>query len=124
MPGKDLRQAVATFVQQLMGRVQLLIDDVTSLEVSTYSVDAPQLESVSASEDVGALAAGGASPAQRQGYTRIAFHCDLNGCTETGRQGEVDASVLSMHGATVNQALAGRETLLAVGRETLDKLRG
>jgi len=119
MPGKDLRQAVATFVQQLKGRVQPLIDDVTSLEVSTYSVDAPQLESVTASEDVGALAADGASQVQRQGYTRVAFHCDLNGCTETGRQDEVDVTVRPMHSATVAQALAGRETLLDAVREAI-----
>lgn len=118
MSGKDLRQAVATFVQQLMGRVQPLLDEATSLEVSTYSVDAPQLESLVA------MAAGGALPVPRRGYTRVTFHCDLNGCTEVERRDEVDAPVRPMHSVAVEQALAGRETLLTVGREALDRLRG
>ncbi len=115
MPDKDLRQAVATFVEQLKGRVQPLIDDVTALEVSTYGVDAPQLENVAATEDVAALA-------QRQGYTRVTFQCDLSGCTQTGRTDDVDTLVRPMHSATVEQALAGREKLLTVGLGALESL--
>lgn len=121
MPGGNLPQALATLVQQLRARLQPMIADVTSLEVSTYSVDAPRLENAVASKDVTALVAVGA---QRQGYTRVAFHCDLNGCTETGRQEAVDAAARPMHEATVSQALAGRETLLAVGRAALNQLKG
>jgi hypothetical protein len=116
MPGKNLQQAAATLVQQVQARVQPLLADVTSLEVSTYSVDASQLESVAASEDVAALA-------QRHGYTRVTFQCDLNACTETGREEAVDAAARPMHNATVEAALKGRETLLAEGRQTLGKLR-
>lgn len=114
MPGKNLQQAVATLVQQVQTRVQLLLADVTSLEVSTYGVDAPQFENVAASEDVSLLA-------QRQGYTRVTFHCDLNACTETGREDEVDAAVRSMHKTMVEISLEGREKLLAVGREALGR---
>ncbi|MGC9393541.1 MAG: hypothetical protein ACP5J4_01655 [Anaerolineae bacterium] len=123
MPGKNLRQAAATLVQQLQARVQSLIADVTSLEVCTYGVDALQLESVAASEDVAALAAAGASGVKRQGYTRITFQCDLSTCTEIGREDAVDAAARSMHSASVEVALAGRATLLAEGRQTLSKLR-
>lgn len=116
MPGKNLQQAVATLVQQVRACVQPLLADVTSLEVSTYGVDAPQLENVAASEDVAALA-------PRHGYTRVTFRCDLNACTETGREDEVALPVRPMHSATVEMALAGREKLLAVGREALGKQR-
>lgn len=119
MPGKNLQQAVATLAQQVQARVHPMIADVTSLEVSTYGVDASQLESVAAAEDVAALAAAGGSPVRRQGYTRVAFHCDLNGCMETGRQDEVDVTVRPMHASTVTQALAGREMLLDAVREVL-----
>ena len=115
MPGKNLQQAVSTLVQQVQARVQPLLADVTSLEVSTYGVDAPQLERVVASQDVAALA-------QRHGYTRVTFRCDLNTC-EAAREDDVAVPVRPMHSATVDVALEGRETLLAVGRETLGKLR-
>lgn len=114
MPGKNLQQAFATLVQQVQARVQPLLTDVTSVEVRTYGVDAPQLESVAAAEDVSLLA-------QRQGYTRVTFHCDLNACTETGREEAVDAVARPMHSATVQAALEGREALLAVGREALGR---
>jgi hypothetical protein len=110
MPGKNLQQAVATFVKRVRGRVQPLLADVTSLEVSTYGVDAPQLESVAASQDVATLA-------QRQGYTRVTFQCDLNGCLETGREDEVEALVRPMHSAMVEMALAERAKLLDAIRQ-------
>ena len=122
MPVTDLRESFATFVQQLKAKVQHLTNDVTSLEVSTYGVDVPQLSSVAASEDVAALATGGASPVKRRGYTAVAFHCDMNACTETGRQDEVDVAVSAMHQSAVEQALTGRETLLT-GREVLEQIR-
>lgn len=112
MPGKNLRQAAATLVQQVQARVQSLLADITSLEVSTYGVDAPHLERVAATEDVTGLA-------QRHGYTRVTFKCDVSGCTETGRTDDVDTSVRPMHSAAVAQALAGRETLLDAVREAL-----
>jgi hypothetical protein len=118
MPGKNLQQAAATLVQQLQARVQPLIADVTSVEVCTYGVDASQLESVAASEDVAALAA-----VKRRGYTCITFQCDLNTCTEIGREDAVDAAARPMHCATLEAALEGRETLLAVGRQAVGKLR-
>jgi hypothetical protein len=120
---KNLQQAAATLVQQLQARVQPLIADVTSLEVCTYGVDALQLESVAASADVAALAVASASVVKRQGYTRVTFQCDLNTCTETGREDAVDADARTMHRATVSAALVGRETLLAEGRQVLGKLR-
>jgi hypothetical protein len=118
MSGKNLRQAAATLVKQLQARVQPLIADVTSLEVWTYGVDALRLESVAASEDVATLAA-----VKRQGYTRVTFQCDLNTCTEIGREDAVDAAARLMHSATVEAALEGREILLAEGRRALGKLR-
>ncbi|HOU12182.1 MAG TPA: hypothetical protein PKZ84_03635 [Anaerolineae bacterium] len=115
MPDKDLRQAVAAFVGQLKDRVQPLIDDVTSVEISTYAAAAPLLESVVTAEDIGIFA-------QRQGYTRVAFQCDMSGCLETGRTDDVDASVRPMHSSTVAQALAEREKLLTVGLGALASL--
>lgn len=115
MPDKDLRQAVAAFVGQLKEHVQPLVDDVTSVEISTYGADAPLLESVVTAEDLGTFA-------RRQGYTRVAFQCDMNGCTATGRTDDVDMSVRPMHSATVEQALAEREKLLTVGLEALANL--
>ena len=123
MPGKNLQQAAATLVKQLQARVQPLIADVTSLEVCTYGVDASQLESVAASEDVAALATADVSAVKRQGYTCITFQCDVNACTETGREDAVDAAARPMHRATLEAALAGRETLLAEVRRALGKLR-
>ena len=123
MPGKNLQQAVATLVQQVQARVQPLLADVTSVEVSAYGVDPLQLEDVATSEDVTALAASGASPLKRQGYTRVTFQCDLNACTETGREEAVEADARPIHSAMVETSLEGRETLLAVGREALGKLR-
>ena len=123
MPGKNLQQAAATLVQQLQARVQPLIADVTSLEVCTYGVEALQLESVAASEDVAALAATGVSGVKRQGYTCITFQCDLNTCTEVGREDAADAAARSMHRATLEAALEGREILLAEVRQALGKLR-
>ena len=116
MPGKNLQQAAASLVKQLQARVQPLLADVTSLEVCTYGVDASHLEDVAASEDVAMLA-------QRQGYTRVTFQCDLSACTETGREEAVDAAARPMHRTMVELSLEGRETLLAVGREALGKLR-
>ena len=118
MPGKNLQQAAATLVQQVQARIQPLLTEVTSLEVSTYSVDAPQLESVAAAQDVATL-----TTVKRQGYTHIAFRCDLNVCTQTGREDTVDAAARPMHSDTVAQALAGRETLLAAGYEVLKGIR-
>jgi len=123
MPVKDLRLSFTTFVQQLKTKVQRLTDDVTSVEISTYTVAAPQIESVVTSADVAALAADGISPVKRQGYTQVTFHCDMNACTETGRQDTVDAAVDAMHHSTVDQALAGRETLLDAGYEVLKRVR-
>ncbi|HOT91998.1 MAG TPA: hypothetical protein PLJ78_07860 [Anaerolineae bacterium] len=122
MRGKNLPQAVTKLVQQLQARVQPLFADVTSLEVSTYGVDAPQLASVAASKDVTTLAAAADAPVQRRGYTRVTFHCDLHGCTEVGREEIIEAPVRPIHNVTVEQALVGRETLFVAIRETFSGL--
>ncbi len=124
MPGKDLRQAFAAFVQQLKDRLQSLIADVTAVETSTYGVEAPHLEDIAAAVDIETPANAASSTVQRRGYTRVSLHCDLQGCTETGRQDDVEESVRPIHEEAVEQTLAGRETLLEVSRETLERLRG
>jgi hypothetical protein len=130
MAGRDLRASVTAFVKQLQAKVQRLTGDVTTLDVSTYTVPVGQFATTVEGIDAGTvdalatrLASADPLSVQRCGFTQITFDCDVMSCTETGRTDEVDPAVDAMHGAVVDQALVGREAILSVTREVVERVR-
>ena len=117
---KNLSQAVTAFVQQLQDKVRRLTEDVTTLEVSTYTVGKQRFAAV---VDEGDVTAADPGHVKRQGFTRITFNCDMTSCTQSGRTDDVAPAVAVMHRASVDGALVGREAMLDAGYEVLARVR-
>lgn len=120
MAGKDLRHSVTVFVEQLRDKVQRLTAEVTTLDVRTYVAPVEQLAAAAAELDAGAAMT---TAAQRRGYTRITYDCDLTSCVETDRADDVDPAVEAIHRSAVDGAVAGRDVVLGMAREVIERVR-
>ena len=111
-----LQEAVKKFAADLAQTVNTFIDDVSSLEVRTYTTPVDQAETF--------IAQGGADVAVLQAYTRIAFDGDTTICVPTGEGGEINQAVWGLHQATVQQAMDNRTKMVqAVGEAAASALK-
>ena len=116
MADLTLQEAVKKFAADLAEKVNTFIDDVSSLEVRTYTTPADQAEVF--------IAEGGAEKAVLQAYTRIAFDGDTTTCVPTDEGGEINQEVWALHQTTVQQAMENRTKMVqAVGEAAASALK-
>ena len=111
-----LQEAVKKFAADLAKTVNTFVDDVSSLEVRTYTTPADQAETF--------IAQGGADKGVLQAYTRIAFDGDTTTCVPTDEGGEINQAVWSIHQTTVQQSMDNRAKMVqAVGEAAASALK-
>ncbi len=107
----ELRHAIEKFARDLAAKAESFVDDISTLEVRTFSM---------ASTQIGSLAEGELDLADQEladklrlrAYTRIDFDCDTTVCLPVDANDQIDRSVWDMHQSMVSQALQTRETML------------
>ena len=111
MAEQDLRHAISKFTPDLAAKAESFVNDITTLEVRTFTAPSEQFTS---------LAAGGidlegpidSSRMQLRAYTKINFDCDTTICLPVDGNNQVDRSVWDMHQTMVDQALKNRQEML------------
>jgi hypothetical protein len=108
---ESLQEAVRKFSQDLANRVENFVQDISELEVRTYTTPHDQIHVVATREnDLNDLATEG--KVALRAYSRISFDGDTTICLPLDESGEVDRSVWSMHQSMVNTATDNRATML------------
>ncbi len=118
MAEQDLRRAISKFTSDLAAKAESFINDITTLEVRTFTSPSDQFTS---------LAAGGinledpidSSKMQLRAYTKINFDSDTIICLPVDQNNQVDRSVWDMHQTMVDQALKSRQEMLSSMGEAL-----
>jgi hypothetical protein len=107
----DLHSAVQKFAQELAVKVESFINDISVLEVRTYTTPQDQVEVlVKERPDIGEIATEG--KIALRAYTQIGFDGDTSICLPTDANGEVDRSVWGIHQAMVAQAIESRNAMM------------
>lgn len=108
---ENLQEAVRKFSQDLANRVENFVQDISELEVKTYTTPHDQIHVVATKDnDMNDLATEG--KVALRAYSRISFDGDTTICLPLDESGEVDRSVWSMHQSMVNTATTNRATML------------
>ncbi|HNT73906.1 MAG TPA: hypothetical protein PKH77_02685 [Anaerolineae bacterium] len=107
----DLKAAVQKFSQELADKLQTFINDVTVLEVRTFTTPHDQVKVLlDERPDIGEIATKG--NVQLRAYTQIGFDGDATICLPTDENNEIDRSVWDIHQAIVAQAIGSRNAML------------
>ena len=101
----DLQQAVKKFSQDLAQKLESFIDDISTLQVRTYTTSADQIETFVSAQ-------GQSDAATLRAFTSIAFDGDTTVCVPMEASGEVNSSVWELHQTIVQQALANRTEMI------------
>ncbi|MBN1580021.1 MAG: hypothetical protein JXA89_04915 [Anaerolineae bacterium] len=113
----DLHQAVKKFSQDLAKKVESFIDDVSTLQVRTYTTSADQIESFVSDQ-------GQPGAATLRAYTKISFDGDTTVCVPMEASGEVNSALWELHQAVVQQAMTNRaEMIRTVGDASASALK-
>ena len=112
MAEQDLRRAISKFTSDLAAKAESFVNDITTLEVRTFTSPSDQFTS---------LVAGGmdledpidSSKMQLRAYTKINFDSDTTICLPVDENNQVDRSVWDMHQTMVDQALKNRQAMLS-----------
>ena len=109
---KDLKDSLQKFANQLAGKVESFITNVSELEVRTYTITEGNFTTVvDADKQPGQRTLSGEG-VQLRAYTRISFDSDTIVCLPVNDSGQIDGAVWDMHQSMVNQALGNRATML------------
>jgi hypothetical protein len=109
MAEHDLRSAVSKFTSDLAAKAESFVNDITTLEVRTFTTPGKQLASLAGGGLEGPI---DASQMQLRAYTKINFDCDTTICLPVDENNQVDRSVWDMHQTMVDQALKSRQEML------------
>jgi len=113
---KDLKASLQEFANQLAGKVESFIADVSELEVRTYTIAEGNFNTVVDADQNKTTKTISGDGVQLRAYTRIAFDSDTIVCLPVNDSGQIDGAVWDMHQSMVNQALQNRATMLrAIG---------
>ncbi len=112
----ELQASVKKFAGDLAGKIKSFIEDVTVLEVRTYTIaadQAPQL--INNRPDFGQIATQGA--VVLRAYTQVSFDGDTTVCVPVDAAGAVDTTLWALHQQTLAQATANRNAMIeAIGK--------
>ena len=112
----DLNEAVKKFASDLGTKVESFIEDVSELEVRTFTTPADQAETfVKGQADFAEILTEG--KASLRAYTGVSFDGDTTVWVPTDASGAVDREVWGLHQSIVEQAMANRTKMIeAVGK--------
>jgi len=106
-----LQNAVKKFARDLAQKVNSFIDDISFLEVRTYTTPADQVELfIKGQVDFAQILTEG--KVALRAYTKVAFDGDTTVVAPTDDVGEINRSVWEVHEATVQQAMANRTDMI------------
>ena len=111
MSESELKQAVEKFTRDLAHKAEGFVEDITTLEVRTFTVPSKEIMVLSDHE----LKLGEVNPAgpmQLRAYTKVDFDSDTTICLPMDANDQVDRSVWDIHQAMVSQALQSRESMM------------
>ena len=94
---KDLKASVQKFASDLAAKVNVFIDDVSELEVRTYTIMEGQLATVVDDQENREKKVIAGEAVQLRAYTRIAFDSDTIACLPVNESGQIDGAVWDMH---------------------------
>jgi hypothetical protein len=111
MAESDLRNAIQKFAKDLAGKAESFVDDISTLEVRTFTTPSAQITTLAGEElDLDDPTLTGEF--QLRAYTKVDFDCDTTICLPVDENDQIDRSVWDMHQTMVNQSLRTRETML------------
>jgi hypothetical protein len=106
----DIRKSVEKFAQDLAAKVENFVEDISELEVRTFTTPENQIESLVDgplnldSPDVKAKI-------QLRAYSQISFDGDTTICVPES-EGVIDKSIWNLHQTMVSYAMQNRATML------------
>jgi hypothetical protein len=112
----DLNEAVKKFARDLGTKVESFIEDVSELEVRTFTTPADQAETfVKGQADFAEIVTEG--KASLRAYTGVSFDGDTTVWAPVDANGAIDRGVWDLHQSIVEQAMANRTKMIeAVGK--------
>jgi hypothetical protein len=115
MAEMTLQEAVKKFAKDLAQQVESFINDVSVLEVRTFTTPTDQMPVlVNSRPDFTNMATEG--NVALRAYTKISFDGDTTVCLPLDASGEIDKGVWDLHQLMVHQSMNNRATMLrAVG---------
>ena len=118
----DLNEAVRKYASDLADKINAFIQDVTTLEVRTYTTPADQVQTLVSTDSLDKMLAQG-KVALRAG-TSIGFDGDMNQLAPTDANGTIDQGVWAVHQQAVQQATEHRAQMLqALGEAAASALK-
>ncbi len=106
----DLQKSVEKFASDLGEKIESFIDDVSSLEVRTYTTPTDQVETLVKSEaDLRELIE---AKAALRAYTCVSFDGDTTIWIPADASGGVDTAIWDLHQSIVAQAIANRTSMI------------
>ena len=118
----DLNEAVRKFASDLADKINAFVQDVTTLEVHTYTTTADQIRTLANTDSIDKLVAQG-GVLLRAG-TRISFNGDIIQIAPTEANGTIDQGLWAVHQQAVQQATAHRAQMLqALGDASASALK-
>ncbi len=118
MSESELKQAVEKFTRDLARKAETFVEDVTTLEVRTFTTPGSEMMTL-AGRELKIDAVNPSGPIQLRAYTKIDFDSDTTICLPVDANDQVDRSVWDMHQAMVSQALQSRESMMRSMGEAL-----
>ena len=122
MADVTLQEAVQNFAGKLAAKVNTFVEDVSNLEVRTYTTPADQVETfVKDKADFAEILTEG--KAALRAVTRVAFDGDVTNWVPTDAAGQINNSIWDLHQETVDLALANRARMIeSVGQAAASAL--
>ncbi|MGC9521855.1 MAG: hypothetical protein ACP5HG_08245 [Anaerolineae bacterium] len=111
MTETGLKSAIEKFARDLAGKAESYVEDISTLEIRTFTTPSAQITSVARS-GLDLNDPGLAERLRLRAYTRIDLDCDTTVCLPVDENDQIDRSVWDIHQSMVNQALKTRETML------------
>mgnify|MGYP006311892089 CR=1 FL=1 len=118
MNESELKQAVEKFTRDLAHKAESFVEDVTTLEVRTFTTPGSEMMALSGRE-LKLDEVNPSGPMQLRAYTKVDFDSDTTICLPMDANDQVDRSVWDMHQAMVSQALQSRESMMRSMGEAL-----
>jgi len=103
----DLQDAVKKFASDLASKLNSFMEDISSLEVRTYTTPADQVPTDLSGDKIKTE-----GKAALRAYTAIGLDGDTTVLAPTDAAGEVNAAIWELHQTMVKQALDNRATMI------------
>jgi hypothetical protein len=103
----ELQDAVKKYAKDLAAKLNNFVEDISTLEVRTYTTPADQVAIDVTEEKIKTE-----GKAALRAFTAISLDGDTTVLAPTDAAGEVNQSIWELHQATLEQALANRATMI------------